>query len=81
MHGFALNVETDLKYYDYIIPCGIKGKGITSIKREIKKDVSVKEVKEKILENLKITFDANLIFSVWKTIYYYIFFLWTRNQF
>ena len=64
MHGFALNVETDLKYYDYIIPCGIKGKGITSIKREIKKDVSVKEVKEKILENLKKTFDANLIFSV-----------------
>ena len=64
MHGFALNVETDLKYYDYIIPCGIKGKGITSIKREIKKDISVKEVKEKILENLKKTFDANLIFSV-----------------
>jgi lipoyl(octanoyl) transferase len=64
MHGFALNVDTDLKYYDYIIPCGIKGKGITSIKREIKKDVSMKEVKGKILENLKKTFGANLIFSV-----------------
>ena len=64
MHGFALNVETDLKYYDYIIPCGIKGKGITSIKREIKKDVSMKDIKEKILENLKKTFNANLIFSV-----------------
>ena len=51
MHGFALNVKTDLKYYDYIVPCGINGKGITSIKREIKKDISMNEVKEKILEN------------------------------
>ena len=64
MHGFALNVDTDLRYYDYIIPCGIKGKGITSINKEIKKDVSINEVKKKLLENLKKTFDANLIFSV-----------------
>ena len=63
MHGFALNVDTDLRYYDYIIPCGIKGKGITSINKEIKKNVSINEVKEKILENLKKTFQANLIFS------------------
>ena len=63
MHGFALNVDTDLRYYDYIIPCGIRGKGITSINKEIKKNVSVKEVKEKILENLKKTFNANLIFD------------------
>ena len=64
MHGFALNVDTDLRYYDYIIPCGIKGKGITSINKEIKKSVSINEVKEKLLQNLKKTFDANLIFSV-----------------
>ena len=63
MHGFALNVDTDLRYYDYIIPCGIKGKGITSMNKEIKKNVSINEVKEKILENLKKTFQANLIFS------------------
>ena len=63
MHGFALNVDTDLRYYNYIIPCGIKGKGITSINKEIKKNVSVYEVKEKLLENLKKTFQANLIFS------------------
>ena len=36
MHGFALNVDTDLRYYDYIIPCGIRGKGITSINKEVK---------------------------------------------
>ena len=63
MHGFALNVDTDLRYYNYIVPCGIKGKGITSINQEIKKNVSINEVKEKILENLKKTFQANLIFS------------------
>ena len=63
MHGFALNVDTDLSYYDYIIPCGIKGKGITSINTEIKKSGSINEVKEKLLQNLKKTFDANLIFS------------------
>ena len=64
MHGFALNVNTDLGYYDYIIPCGIKGKGITSIKKEIKKNIPINEVKKKLLENIKKTFDANLIFSV-----------------
>ena len=79
MHGFALNVDTDLRYYDYIIPCGIRGKGITSINKEIKKDVSINEVKKKLLENLKKTFDANLIFSVWKTVDNYVFFLWTHN--
>ncbi len=64
MHGFALNVNTDLRYYDYIIPCGIKGKGITSINKEIKKEVSINEVKKKLLENIKKIFDANLIFNV-----------------
>jgi len=79
MHGFALNVDTDLRYYNYIIPCGIKGKGITSINKEIKKNVSINEVKEKILENLKKTLQANLIFSTWKPIYNYIIFLWSNN--
>lgn len=64
MHGFALNVDTDLRYYDYIIPCGIRGKGITSINKEVKKIVSINEVKEKLLENLKKTFHANLIYSI-----------------
>ena len=81
MHGFALNVDTDLRYYDYIIPCGIKGKGITSINKELKKSVSINEVKEKLLQNLKKTFDANLIFSIWKTIHDYFFFFWAHNQF
>ena len=64
MHGFALNVNTDLRYYKYIIPCGIQGKGITSINKELKKNISITEVKKKLLENFKTTFGANLIFNV-----------------
>ena len=49
MHGFALNVNTDLSYFDYIVPCGIRGKGVTSLAHELKIKVSEKEVKDKLL--------------------------------
>lgn len=39
IHGFALNVNTDLRYFEYIIPCGIKDKQVTSLKRELEKEV------------------------------------------
>ena len=39
MHGFALNVNTDLSFFDYIIPCGIKGKSVTSLKKELRKEI------------------------------------------
>ena len=48
IHGFALNVNTDMKYFDYIIPCGISDKQVTSMKRELEKEVDYEEVKEKI---------------------------------
>ena len=44
MHGFALNVNTDLRYFEYIIPCGIKDKTVTSLKRELEREFSVEEV-------------------------------------
>jgi lipoyl(octanoyl) transferase len=46
MHGFALNVNADLKYFEYIIPCGIKDKAVTSLNRELDREVSMEEVKE-----------------------------------
>lgn len=48
MHGFALNVNTDLGYFDKIIPCGIKDKAVTSLHAEIGHEVPLNEVKQKI---------------------------------
>lgn len=61
MHGFALNVNTDLKYFEYIIPCGIKDKSVTSLKRELQKifsDTEIEEVKNKIKKHFSEVFGA-----------------------
>ena len=50
MHGFAFNICNDLDYYNYIIPCGIKNKNITSLSKELNKNISVEEVKIKLKE-------------------------------
>lgn len=60
MHGFALNVNVDLGYFDNIIPCGIKGKAVTSLNVELGVEkVSEDEVKEKILKHFAYLFDCN----------------------
>lgn len=51
MHGFAFNVNTDLKLFNGIIPCGISDKDVTSLSKELNKEVSLKEVKEKIIHH------------------------------
>jgi len=51
MHGLALNVNTDLSFFDYIVPCGIVGKEVTSIKQELEKDIPMQEVKERLLHH------------------------------
>lgn len=60
MHGFALNVNTDLSFFDYIIPCGIRNKGVTSIQRELGKTVDLKEVSEKFQQHFAHHFEAIL---------------------
>ena len=64
MHGFGLNVNTDLRYFDYIIACGIKDKGVTSLKRELEREFSpseMAEVKEKIKKHFCDVFEASII--------------------
>ncbi len=60
MHGFALNVNTDLSYFENIIPCGIVNKQVTSIKKELNKKVAMQEVKEKIQRNFENVFGVSL---------------------
>lgn len=61
MHGFALNVNTNLDYFNNIIPCGIKGKQVTSLQKELGFYVDYNEVKEKIKKNFEIVFNSKLI--------------------
>jgi lipoyl(octanoyl) transferase len=60
MHGFALNVNTDLSYFEGIIPCGIQGKGVTSMKKELGAKISIEEVKTKLKHHFSILFEAKL---------------------
>jgi len=61
MHGFAFNINTDLSYFDHIIPCGIQGKGVTSLAKELGKEISFKEVKEKLEVHFAHLFEASFI--------------------
>jgi lipoyl(octanoyl) transferase len=61
MHGFAFNVNTDLNYFNYIIPCGIQNKQVTSLKKELKQEINIEEVKEKVKRNFEKVFDVRLI--------------------
>lgn len=64
MHGFALNVNADLCYFDNIIPCGIKGKAVTSLNVELGVEkVYEEEVKKKILNHFSNLFEAELLSS------------------
>jgi len=61
MHGFALNVNNDLSFFENIIPCGIINKSVTSISNELKKEIDIDLVKKKIINNFLIIFSAKLI--------------------
>ncbi|WP_372920311.1 lipoyl(octanoyl) transferase LipB [Salegentibacter sp.] len=62
MHGFALNVNANLGYFDNIVPCGIKGKAVTSLNVELgKKEVPMVEVQEKLLKHFFHLFEAEML--------------------
>lgn len=61
MHGFALNVNTNLGYFDNIIPCGIKEKAVTSMEVELGKKLDLEDVKTKILHHFKNLFEVDKV--------------------
>lgn len=56
MHGFALNINTDLTYFNHINPCGFIDKGVTSMQKELGKLIDMEEVKEKIIKQFNALF-------------------------
>lgn len=61
MHGFALNVNTDLSFFENIIPCGIQNKQVTSIEKELKHKVDIEEVKLSLKNNFAKVFNVEII--------------------
>lgn len=60
MHGFALNVNTDLSHFNFIIPCGIQNKQVTSIEKELGHKVDFEEAKNRVKENFEKVFGVSL---------------------
>jgi lipoyl(octanoyl) transferase len=60
MHGFALNVNTDLNYFNFIIPCGIQNKQVTSLQKELGREVDFEEAKERVKKNFEKVFEVEL---------------------
>ena len=60
MHGLALNVNSDLRYFEYIIPCGITDKAVTSLERELDRTISMEEVQRYFLQYFEEVFEAEM---------------------
>jgi lipoyl(octanoyl) transferase len=61
MHGFAFNVNTELSYFDNIIPCGIANKQVTSLQKELGTAVPMSDVKQRVKRNFEYVFNAYLV--------------------
>ncbi|MFY7899189.1 MAG: lipoyl(octanoyl) transferase LipB, partial [Chitinophagaceae bacterium] len=61
MHGFALNVNTDLSYFNYIVPCGIANKQVTSLEKELGTQIPMYDVKDRFKRNFELVFNAYLV--------------------
>lgn len=61
MHGFAFNVNTDLTYFNQIVPCGITDKSVTSLQKELGREVDMQEVKHFVKQHLSSIFSLNLV--------------------
>jgi lipoyl(octanoyl) transferase len=64
MHGFAFNVNTDLSYFNHIIPCGIMNKQVTSLEKELGHVTDMQQVKNVVKQNFEIIFDSELVSEI-----------------
>lgn len=60
MHGFALNVNTNLDYFNYIVPCGIQGKAVTSLQKELGREIDLTEIHKVLLEEFGKVFEMKI---------------------
>jgi lipoyl(octanoyl) transferase len=60
MHGFALNVNTDLRYFSYINPCGFQDKGVTSMQKELGFTPDLGEVKIRLRQHIAAVFNLEI---------------------
>lgn len=65
MHGFAFNVNTDLSFFKNIIPCGIQNKQVTSLEKELGREIDFAEAKEKVKKNFEKVFEVELVNGEW----------------
>jgi len=62
MHGLAFNINTDMSYFDYIVPCGINDKKVTSLSEETKQTIDIEIIKRQFIDAFSKIFEANTIF-------------------
>jgi lipoyl(octanoyl) transferase len=60
-HGFALNVNTDLRFFEWIVPCGLQGKGVTSLAKLLGHPVEMEEVAERVVEHFGAVFGLEVL--------------------
>ena len=61
MHGFAFNVNANLDYFQYIVPCGIENKQVTSLQKELGREIPMDEIKTEVRKNFEKVFNASLV--------------------
>lgn len=61
MHGFAFNINTDLDYFNNIVPCGIDDKAVTSMQKELGKKADIEDIKNKLKHHISVLFDMEIV--------------------
>jgi lipoyl(octanoyl) transferase len=63
-HGFAFNVNTDLRYFDWIVPCGLRDKGVTSLQKLLGRPVEMEEAAERVVRQFGRVFEVEIVQQV-----------------